>query len=530
MPSPLFENDTLFLFSSVRKRIFPNKTGVYSYRIPVHLFCFITKGEGVALIDGALFKIRPFELYLLVPGMIVEFPEQGKGYEYLGVFFEPVSLVKTNGARSVKQTSSSTGTLFPGHLPIRHPQQVFQRILQMQDKSSGPQKESRFSLRLRLETLINEFIVNASDKSDMSDERIDRSISHMELRYTEKISMEELADKANMGPAAYSRQFRKVTGISPVEYLGNIRIDRAKRLLDQDSSRVKEVAAAVGFRSEFYFSRTFQRIVGVSPTVFMKRSTLKIAVASSLGFQDHLVPLGIDPVCVVDLFHYPGLAEEQYAELLQRQLEELRTSDPDLILADHYHMDFKMTLKEIAHPVFLDFSVWDWKGSFMKIAELVDREREAEQTLTRLELRIAEAKQQLRLALGEERIAIMQVSHRAVGIQGLSGHPLNELIYSELALKSGAKEAGSMWRLEILPESLPELETEHLFVQKHHVLAGSEKIFEELTRSPAWSEIPAVCKRNVKLIPNWFAMSWTTKGRLAIIDSLVDMIVTQRNT
>ncbi|SFE40875.1 regulatory helix-turn-helix protein, AraC family [Paenibacillus algorifonticola] len=51
---------------------------------------------------------------------------------------------------------------------------------------------------------------------------------------------------------------------------------------------MKEVADFVGFRSEFYFSRMFQRLVGVSPTVHMKRGTMKIAVASSLGFHEHL--------------------------------------------------------------------------------------------------------------------------------------------------------------------------------------------------------------------------------------------------
>lgn len=525
MLSPSSETHPIFLLSSVRKRKILNNSTTRSYRVYVHLLCFITKGEGVALIDGMLCKIRPFELYLLVPGMVIEFSEQREDFEYFGVFFEPISLAKSKGQRSVTKSLSLAGSFLPGHLPIRHPQQVFQHILQMYEKSRGQQKESHFSLRLQLEALINGIIESVEDSSNVSDERIDRSIFYMEQNFQEKISMEELADTACMASAAYSRKFRKVTGLSPVEYLSNIRIDRAKQLLKHDYSRVKEVAASVGFRSEFYFSRMFQRVVGVSPTVYMKRSTLKIAVASSLGFHDHLQPLGIEPVCVVDLFQYPGLAQGEYVEMLRDQLEELMRSAPDLILADHYHMEFKNSLKEIAFPVFLDFSVWDWKGNFMKVADLVNRQREAEQILSRLELRIADARQELHQALGDERVTIMQVSHRAVGIQGTAGHPLNELIYGELSLKSGAQQSESTWRMEVLPESMPVLETEHLFIQKHHVLAGSEKMFDGLTRTKAWSEIPAVRKGNVNLIPNWFVMSWTPKGRLVIIDWLVNRIV-----
>jgi len=491
----------------------------------VYLLCFIIEGEGVALIDGALFKISPFELYLLVPGMILEFPEQCNGFEYFGVFFEPVTLVKAKGQRTVTNKWSLSGSFLPGHIPIHHPQQVFQRIFQMYEDSREQQKESHFSLRLQLEALINVIIASVQDSVNNSDDRIDRSISYMEHHYAEKISMEKLAETAHMAPAAYSRMFRKVTGLPPVEYLGKIRIDRAKQLLDLDHSRVKEVAASVGFRSEFYFSRMFQRMVGVSPTVYMKRGTLKVAVASSLGFHDHLQALGIEPVCVVDLFQYPGLGEGKYAEQLHQQLDDLKRADPDLIIADHYHMDFRNSFKEIASQVFLDFSVWDWKGNFLKIAELVDREREAEQALTRLELRIADVGQTLRQSLGNERVTIMQVSHRAIGIQGTAGHPLNELIYGVLGLKPEAQATANMWRQELSLDSLPILETEHLFIHKHHVLAGSENMFEWLIRTEAWNEIPAVHNGNVRLIPNWFVMSWTPKGRMAIMDMLVDMLV-----
>ncbi|AET61121.1 AraC family transcriptional regulator [Paenibacillus terrae HPL-003] len=55
---------------------------------------------------------------------------------------------------------------------------------------------------------------------------------------------------------------------------------RAKQMLNVKNNRVKEVAAGVGFRSEFYFSRMFQRMVGVSPVLYMKRNRLKVAGAS----------------------------------------------------------------------------------------------------------------------------------------------------------------------------------------------------------------------------------------------------------
>ncbi|OBZ12304.1 helix-turn-helix domain-containing protein [Bacillus sp. FJAT-26390] len=518
---------SLYLFSSVRKRSFAGKPGIRAYRIPVYLLCFITEGEGVVLIDGALCRIRPFELFLLVPGMVVEISEQSGGFAYYGVFFQPLTLVKGKGNMILSSSISLSGYLLPGKIPVPQPQQILQRILQMYESSREEGNKDRLSLRLQLEQFIQAIIKSAPEPAEQSDERINRSIAYMEQHYTDKINIGKLAETAGMPAVAYSRLFLKVTGCPPVEYLGTIRMNKAKQLLSKNHNRVKEVAAAVGFRSEFYFSRMFQRMVGVSPTIYMKRETLRVAVASSLDFQQYLQALGIEPVCVLDLFHYPGLGEKEYAERFRSQREQLKRSAPDLIIADHYQMDFRETLKEIAFPVMLDLSVWDWKRNFLKIAELLGRESEAAQTLTRLEMRTAEVKQALQQALGDRRVTVMQVNHRMIGIQGTAGHPLNELLYSDLALKPGAPGIGDIWRQEMLPESMPILETEHLFIHKHHVLAGSERMYQRMIQTSTWNRIPAVPNDNAKLIQNWFVMSWTPIGRQTIMDELMELCIDQ---
>jgi len=68
------------------------------------------------------------------------------------------------------------------------------------------------------------------------------------------------------------------------------------------------------------------------------------------------------------------------------------------------------------------------------------------------------------------------------------------------------------------PEALPLLDTEYLFIHKHHVLAGSEGMYQRLKQSKSWPQIQAVQSGEVQLIPNWFAMSWTPIGREAIME------------
>ncbi|GBF76051.1 hypothetical protein PA598K_04491 [Paenibacillus sp. 598K] len=481
------------------------------------------EGEGVILLDGALQKLRPFQLYLLVPGMIVEFPEQGGACQYYGLWFESIRLAKTKDGYAGVSAPPLSGGLSPGLLLVHQPQQVLQSVAQLYQL--GHQESLRHSVKGRLlfDRLMHELLQQEQvPLAEARDERIERSILYIEQHYPDKISIEQLARAAGgMSSAAFSRLFRQETGMPPLEYLNNVRMTHAKRLLNNKESRVKEVAAEVGFRSEFYFSRMFQHKVGVAPTLYMKRGRLKVAVASSLSLEDHLRSLGIEPVCVVDLFCYPGQSQEVYRERLEEQLRQMSTSRPDLIIADDYHTEFRERLKQTAPPVFLDFSVWDWQRNFEQIAELVNREREASEMLTRLYVQSETTGQSLRRILGVERVLLMQVNHRAVGIQGTAHHPLNELVYGELGLQPGGQSPAELWRLELQPEAMPVLETEHLFIHQHHVLAGSGDRYREMVSTSAWTRIEAVRRGHLYTIPNWYAMSWTPLGRQRIMRELL---------
>ncbi|MGG4496118.1 hypothetical protein [Brevibacillus reuszeri] len=170
-----------------------------------------------------------------------------------------------------------------------------------------------------------------------------------------------------------------------------------------------------------------------------------------------------------------------------------------------------------------NFPAWDWRVNQMKLAELVNREREAEQVITRLDLRLHEVRSELKSTLGKERITIMQVNHRAIGIQGTCDHPLNEMLYSMLKFTPGNPVPDHMWRIEMAPELMPCLETDRLFIQQHNLRAGSDKIFTRLQETPSWKAMDVVKNNRAQLIPNWFLMSWTPAGRDHILDSLLSL-------
>jgi len=71
----------------------------------------------------------------------------------------------------------------------------------------------------------------------------------------------------------FCRKFKMETGVTFVDYLNCIRIERAKILLRNSSLRVSEIAFEVGFQSLTHFNRTFRKLVRSSPTEYRSRAT-----------------------------------------------------------------------------------------------------------------------------------------------------------------------------------------------------------------------------------------------------------------
>ena len=69
----------------------------------------------------------------------------------------------------------------------------------------------------------------------------------------------------------FCKIFKKVTGMTFTEYLGRVRVEKAKNLLLNPHLRISEIAYAVGFQSLTHFNRVFRELTGQSPTDFRKK-------------------------------------------------------------------------------------------------------------------------------------------------------------------------------------------------------------------------------------------------------------------
>jgi ABC-type Fe3+-hydroxamate transport system substrate-binding protein len=313
--------------------------------------------------------------------------------------------------------------------------------------------------------------------------------------------------------------------MSPTDYLNRLRINEAKKQLKQESCVLKDVAESVGYGNEYYFSRKFKQSLGIAPSLYMKKDQIRVATASLMGLHENLSSLGLHPVAIMDGFPDRELDEVEQQQRLVAQLEKLRQAKPDLIIGDFYHKSFYDKLKSIAPTVILD-QAHDWKENHLRLAELVGREQQALQNFKQLELRSLDIGLRLKHHFGQERIMLMQVTNQSIRLQENAEHPLHHFIYRELGLKPAQIISTDLMSDEYAAESIPMLDTDHLFIHRVSNSPVSEKLLRRMKQTTAWNRSPAVLRGSVHDISDWTARSWTPIGRHQIMDD-VEQIVQQ---
>lgn len=130
-------------------------------------------------------------------------------------------------------------------------------------------KSSGVSLLVRCGRIFQKHMVDGGDKRSYMG-YVTQALRYIDEHYQEELSIREIAEYIGVSGDYFSRQFKQVTGIAPVEYLRRYRFARAMELLAVGES-VTDVSRQVGFRNLCHFSREFKNQLGVTPSQYRKQ-------------------------------------------------------------------------------------------------------------------------------------------------------------------------------------------------------------------------------------------------------------------
>jgi len=111
------------------------------------------------------------------------------------------------------------------------------------------------------------------------DDPIKQAQEYIEKNVTEKISVEDLSLRFAIGRRHFERRFKKATNNKPVEYIQRVKIEAAKKSLESSSKNVNEVMYDVGYSDTKAFRNIFKRITGLSPVEYRNKYNKEAAVA-----------------------------------------------------------------------------------------------------------------------------------------------------------------------------------------------------------------------------------------------------------
>lgn len=124
----------------------------------------------------------------------------------------------------------------------------------------------------------SEFIIFNGQK-DHSDEAIHKAQEYIEDNFKDKLSVEEIAEIVNLNARSFLRRFKKATFNTPLEYIRRVKIEAAKKQLENTTKSILEVMYLIGYNDEKAFRTTFRKYSGLSPKEYQKKYNKEMAFA-----------------------------------------------------------------------------------------------------------------------------------------------------------------------------------------------------------------------------------------------------------
>jgi AraC-like DNA-binding protein len=241
-------------------------------RLNEYQLLYITEGEGIFESVGAGKKrISAGDMFLLFPGEWHRYrPDKHTGWvEYWVGFSRPTDHHQSSDLVITKH-NPIVRMGFNENLVL-----LYQQIIDIL-KADKPGDEY---LASGLASHLLSFMMSASSRQkigyvDNTNQMMNKAKMIIVESMYEDISPESISNQLNMSYSLFRSTFKKYTGFSPKEYQIELRLKKARQLLQYSSLSVKEVGFNIGFNSPYHFSKLFKKRMGVSPLEY--REMLKV--------------------------------------------------------------------------------------------------------------------------------------------------------------------------------------------------------------------------------------------------------------
>lgn len=152
---------------------------------------------------------------------------------------------------------------------------LLNRILREKENNDTGSEFLNYLLMLELFVLISralkmEWENSIKGKSSKLNEVIQASLNFINNNYERDISLNDISRYVFLSQSYFAKAFKEITGVSPINYLIKVRVERAKELLTGTSQKAGDIAISVGFSNQQRFNEIFKKYTGMTPLQYRK--------------------------------------------------------------------------------------------------------------------------------------------------------------------------------------------------------------------------------------------------------------------
>lgn len=226
--------------------------------------CTVRSASGV-------FETRCEELVLIAPGVPQHYgnPDSHRPWQVTWIIFQP----RADWRDLLAWPEMAAGIY---RLQIGDPE-IGNEIRQALARTvAATRRGSERSVRFAMNALENALLwcdaLNPGTRLSAVDPRLERAIQFLCENLAAPHYLDEIAAVAGLSRAQVVRLFRAQTGVAPMRYLENRRLERAIELLEHTPLTIGEIADHIGYPNAFHFSTRFRRLFGRSPSFYRREN------------------------------------------------------------------------------------------------------------------------------------------------------------------------------------------------------------------------------------------------------------------
>lgn len=245
------------------------------YKFPTSTFVLTIQGDAGVTIDNQTYDVSRF--YVLHGGkgskLVIQAGESGLRLYYLMYKANLPSGGRNDLGRLMERINPFQMNY--GFTP-NTPTILYEQLKQMHvlwDQKNPIHHFQAKSLFYAFVEQISSQIPRISNRYPSMLDQVSKVIEIVESSYTQPLTLQVLAEMIGTSPRSLSRKFKQSTGTSPIDYLIQFRLFKAKEMLLQTDATLDEIAAGIGYPDGYYLGRMFKKHTGLSPLQFKEKTS-----------------------------------------------------------------------------------------------------------------------------------------------------------------------------------------------------------------------------------------------------------------